>query len=154
MIERQSVIYGRVPRQVAADGGYASQHNLAQAKELGVKGVAFQKKRGLRIEDMVKSRWVYKKLCDFCAGIEGNISCLKRRYGLSGSLQPDGAGPPRHVIATASLHNNTASNDHQGLLRERCVQCAAIMACIGHNKAIPDQQLLQNTGRRVFLASM
>ncbi|TQE92875.1 MAG: ISNCY family transposase, partial [Spiribacter salinus] len=71
MIERQSAIYGRVPRQIAADGGYASQANLARAKELGVKDVAFQKKRGLKIEDMVKSRWVYKKLSDFRAGIEG-----------------------------------------------------------------------------------
>ena len=83
MIERQQEIYGRLPRQVAADGGYASTLNLTQAKSMGVKDVAFHKKRGIKIKDMVKSDWVYKKLCDFRAGIEGNISCLKRRYGLS-----------------------------------------------------------------------
>jgi len=83
MIERQQQIYGRIPRQVAADGGYASVDNLATAKNLGVKDVAFHKKRGLKVKDMVKSEWVYKKLCNFRAGIEGNISCLKRRYGLS-----------------------------------------------------------------------
>lgn len=30
------------PRQVAADGGYASQHNLTAAKARGVNDVAFQ----------------------------------------------------------------------------------------------------------------
>ena len=82
MIERQKQVYGRVPRQTAADGGYASQENLKKAKEMGVKDVAFNKKRGLKIEEMAKSTWVYKRLTKFRAGIEGNISCLKRRYGL------------------------------------------------------------------------
>ena len=45
--------------------------------------VAFQKKRGLSIADMVKSQWVYRRLCNFRAGIESGISCLKRAYGLS-----------------------------------------------------------------------
>jgi IS5 family transposase len=31
---------------------------------------------------MVKSRWVYRKLRNFRAGIEAGISCLKRAYGL------------------------------------------------------------------------
>lgn len=105
MIERQSAIYGRVPRQIAADGGYASQDNLARAKELGVKDVAFQKKRGLKIEAMVKSRWVYKKLSDFRAGIEGNISCLKRRYGLSRCTWKGEAGFASYVWASTVAYN-------------------------------------------------
>jgi IS5 family transposase len=72
-----------VPRQIAIDGGYASTDNLKKVKAMGVKDAAFHKKRGLHVKDMVKSNWVYKKLCDFRAGVEGNISCLKRRYGLS-----------------------------------------------------------------------
>jgi IS5 family transposase len=83
MIERQKEIYGRVPRQVAIDGGYASKENLAKVKSQGVKDAAFHKKRGMEVLDMVKSEWVYKKLCKFRAGVEGNISCLKRRYGMS-----------------------------------------------------------------------
>src|SRR5216684_554029 len=71
------------PRQVAADGGYASRDNLTAAKARGVKDVAFHKKRGLAVEDMVKSRWVYRKLRNFRAGIEAGISCLKRAYGLA-----------------------------------------------------------------------
>jgi IS5 family transposase len=45
--------------------------------------VAFHSKRGLAIEDMVKSKWVYRRLRNFRAGIEAGISCLKRAYGLS-----------------------------------------------------------------------
>jgi len=74
-------------RRAAAAGrcrcGYASRDNLTAAKALGVTDVAFHKKRGLAIEDMVKSRWVYRKLRNFRAGIEAGISCLKRAYGLA-----------------------------------------------------------------------
>jgi IS5 family transposase len=83
MMARQTMIYGRPPRQVATDGGYASQENLAAGKALGTKDVAFHKKKGLKVSEMVKSPWVYRKLRNFRAGIEGNISCLKRAYGLS-----------------------------------------------------------------------
>ena len=71
------------PRQVATDGSYASLDNLQQAKAMGVRDVAFHKKRGLTIEAMVKSRWVYRRLRHFRAGIEAGISCLKRAYGLA-----------------------------------------------------------------------
>jgi tetratricopeptide (TPR) repeat protein len=56
---------------------------LRHAKSKGVCDVAFHKKRGFAIEDMVKSRWVYRKLRNFRAGIEADISCLKRAYGLA-----------------------------------------------------------------------
>ena len=55
MLERQKDIYGRMPRQVATDGGYASKDNLAKAKEAGIRDVSFSKKRGLAVLDMVKS---------------------------------------------------------------------------------------------------
>lgn len=82
MLDRHIAIYGQPPRQTAADGGYASRHNLEQAKARGVADVAFHKKRGLTVEAMVKSRWVYRRLRNFRAGIESGISCLKRAYGL------------------------------------------------------------------------
>src|SRR5216117_1754337 len=62
---------------------YASRDNLTAAKARGVKDVAFHKKRGLAVEDIVKSRWVYRKLRNLRAGIEAGISCLKRAYGLA-----------------------------------------------------------------------
>ena len=83
MLKRHIALYGKAPRQAAADGGYASRDNLAQAKACGVRDMAFHKKSGLTIEDMVKSRWVYRKLRNFRAGIEADISCLKRAYGLA-----------------------------------------------------------------------
>jgi IS5 family transposase len=83
MLERHIAFYGQAPRQAAADGGFASRDNLRQAKAQGVRDMAFHKKRGLRIEDMVRSRWVYRKLRNFRAGIESDISCLKRAYGLA-----------------------------------------------------------------------
>ena len=45
--------------------------------------MAFHKRGGLRIEDLVRSRWLYRKLSNFRAGIEAGISCLKRAYGLA-----------------------------------------------------------------------
>jgi transposase, IS5 family len=83
MLERHSAFYGRAPRQAAADGSFASRDNLRRAKAQGVRDMAFHKRGGLRIEDMVRSRWVYRKLRNFRAGIEADISCLKRAYGLA-----------------------------------------------------------------------
>jgi IS5 family transposase len=83
MLKRHIAFYGHAPRQAAADGGFASRDNLGQAKALGVRDLAFHKKAGLRIKDMVKSNWVYRKLRNFRAGIESDISCLKRAYGLA-----------------------------------------------------------------------
>ena len=94
MLERHIDIYGRPPRQMAADGGYASGGNLKAAKEKGVRDMAFHKKRGLKIEDMVRSRWVYRKLRNFRAGIEAGISCLKRAYDLGALHLESACGQP------------------------------------------------------------
>jgi IS5 family transposase len=37
----------------------------------------------VQIVEAGKSRWVYRKLRNFRAGIEANISCLKRAFGLA-----------------------------------------------------------------------
>src|SRR6185295_18417957 len=66
--------YGAAPRQAVADGGFASRDNLSRAKACGVSDMAFHKKSGLKVEDMVRN-------CR--AGIEAGISCLKRAYGLA-----------------------------------------------------------------------
>lgn len=82
MVTRQQEIFGQVPRQAAFDGGFASKENLRAIKQLGVKDVAFAKKRGLAITEMAKSTWVYKKLRNFRAGTEGMISFLKRCFAM------------------------------------------------------------------------
>lgn len=82
LLTRQEAIYGRMPLKTAADGGFASRDNLRLAKTKGIKDVMFAKKRGLGVLAMVRSLWVYKKLRNFRAGIEANISRLKRAFGL------------------------------------------------------------------------
>jgi IS5 family transposase len=81
MLDRHIARAGAPPRQTAADGGYASRANLAAAKARGVADVAFHKKCGIAVADMVKSPWVYRRLRNFRAGIEAGISCFKRAYG-------------------------------------------------------------------------
>jgi len=83
MVERQNEIYDRYPLKAAFDGGFASKANLADIKLKGVKDVCFAKKRGLKVENMCRSEWVYKRLRNFRAGIESGISWLKRSFGLT-----------------------------------------------------------------------
>lgn len=82
MVERRKPMYGRAPRQASFDGGFASRANLRDIKKLGVEDVCFSKSGFLKVPDMVKSRWVYRKLRRFRAGIEAGISFLKRCFGL------------------------------------------------------------------------
>jgi len=82
MLDRHHQHYGHYPRQVAADGALASKDNLKEARERGVQDVVFAKKRGLSVEEMASSPWVYRQLRNFRAGIEGVISFLKRVFGL------------------------------------------------------------------------
>ena len=94
-----------MPRQVSADGGFASKKNLADAKELKVKDVAFAKKRGLAVVDMVKSSWVYKRLKNFRAGIEANISTLKCAFGLDCCSWKSWEGFKRYVWSSIFAYN-------------------------------------------------
>jgi len=83
LLQRHITHYGQAPHDLAADGGYASATNLADAKSLGVTHVAFHKPVGLTVEAMTGDRWLYNKLRRFRAGIEAMISYLKRCFGLS-----------------------------------------------------------------------
>jgi IS5 family transposase len=105
MLDRHIQHYGRAPRQVAADGGYTSTANLRYAKEKGVKDMAFHKKRGLKVEDMTRSRWLYRKLRNFRAGIEAGISYLKRSYGLGRCNWKGLARFKAYVWASVVTHN-------------------------------------------------
>ena len=83
MLNRQKELYGRYPLKVALDGGFASKDNLNKAKEKQIKDVCFAKKRGLKVEDMCRSQWVYDRLRRFRAGIESGISWVKRCFGMT-----------------------------------------------------------------------
>ena len=65
-----------------ADGGYASQANVTQARVLGVKRAVFSKRVGLGYHQMGVKKKTFEVLKNFRAGIEGNISELKRAFGM------------------------------------------------------------------------
>ena len=82
MLKRHHQIYGRYPLKIALDGGFASKKNLEWAKSKKIQDVCFAKKRGLSVERMCRSEYVYNRLRRFRAGIESAISWLKRCFGL------------------------------------------------------------------------
>ena len=74
---------GKLPRSVVADGGYASQANVQAGREMGLRHVVFHKPVGVSLAAMgVKSK-TFNTLRSFRAGIEGNISELKRAFGVA-----------------------------------------------------------------------
>jgi len=83
MLNRHNEIYEQYPLKVAFDGGFASKQNLKTAKSMKIKDVCFSKKRGLQVEDMCRSQWVYNRLKRFRAGIESGISWIKRCFGFA-----------------------------------------------------------------------
>jgi len=105
LLEQHRQWYDRMPRQVTADGGFASKDNLAFAKEHGVKDAVFAKRRGLSILEMAKSSWVYKKLRNFRAGIEAGISTLKRAFGLTRCTWSGWEGFKRYVWSNIVSYN-------------------------------------------------
>lgn len=105
MLERQKEQYGRMPRQVSADGGFASRDNLEYAKDHKVRDAVFARKRGLSVLEMAKSTWVYKALRNFRAGIEGCISSLKRAFGLDRCTWKGWEGFGRYVWSSVVSYN-------------------------------------------------
>jgi IS5 family transposase len=82
MLDRQHDLYGRYPLKVALDGAFATKDNLRSAKSKHIQDVCFAKKRGIEVEEMCRSQWVYRRLRRFRAGVESGISWLKRCFGL------------------------------------------------------------------------
>lgn len=104
-LERVTSVTGRVPTQVAADGGFSSMDNVDFAKDLGVKDVAFSKYNGMGVLDMCKTAGVFKRLRNFRAGIEGDISNLKRGYGLFKCVWKGFEGFLKHAWSRVCAYN-------------------------------------------------
>lgn len=75
--------FGDLPKITIADGGYASLKNVENARASGVVQSAFHKRAGLGYHTMGVKRKTLLALRAFRAGIEGNISELKRVFGLT-----------------------------------------------------------------------
>jgi len=83
-VETHARKLGRVPRLVAADGGYYSRTNEEAVKEMGVTYVSIPN-RSTRSEErrwLQKRRW-FKQGQVWRTGCEGRISTVKRRHGLA-----------------------------------------------------------------------
>ena len=107
LMEAHQSLYGCVPTTTIADGGYASQANIDKGKGLGIKQVGFHKKKGLSASAMGLKEKTLKTLRDFRAGIEGNISELKRAFGAGKALWKGEDGFMAFVWASVISYNLT-----------------------------------------------
>jgi len=97
--------YNQIPTNVVADGCYATDENAKCAKELGVQRTVFNKPAGLSYTDMGIKKKTFKMWKDFRAGVEGNISELKRAYGAGKALWKHEDGFAAFVWSSALCYN-------------------------------------------------
>ena len=97
-IETHQVLMGRTPDLAAADAGFYSAKNVAEAEAMGVKRVSVPNRstKSPARRQYQKQRW-FKKGQKWRTGCEGRISLLKRRHGLRRSLYKKDAGMKRWV---------------------------------------------------------
>ena len=105
MLQEHEALYGCLPGAVVADGGYASQDNVVEGRALGIQRVVFHKKRGITLRAMGVQEKTYEKLKNFRAGIEGNISELKRVFGAGKALWKGHDGFMADVWASVISYN-------------------------------------------------
>jgi IS5 family transposase len=74
--------YGKVPRDSATDGGFASKANADYAKSIGIVNIVFNKIVG-SLNNIVSSKNMETRLKKWRSGIEANISNLLRGFNLS-----------------------------------------------------------------------
>ena len=107
LLSAHEQLHGCVPMTTVADGCYASSSNVDMAKAMGVKRVAFHKKAGITLSQMGIKAKTLEKLRDFRAGIEGNISHLKRAFGGGKALWKGESGFMAYVWASVICYNLT-----------------------------------------------
>lgn len=105
MVERIKEIYGLLPKQVAADAGYVSKEGVKAVRKSGVKTVGLPRKCGMTVAEMGGSGWLYQTLKRFRAGIEGNISTLKRAFGLRRCSWRGLEGFKAYVLSSVFAYN-------------------------------------------------
>jgi len=97
-IQAHEKLMGRVPDLAAADAGFFSAKNEAEAQKMGVKRVSVPNRstKSPARRQHQKQRW-FKKAQKWRTGCEGRISVLKRRHGVRRSLYKKAAGTKRWV---------------------------------------------------------
>ena len=107
LLTQHKQLYGCLPSTTIADGCYASGNNVDTAKQMGVERVAFHKKAGVTLRQMGIKDKTLRKLRDFRAGIEGNISQFNRAFGAGKALWKGESGFMAYVWASAISYNLT-----------------------------------------------
>jgi len=97
--------YGCVPAETVADGGYASGANVEQGREKGTDRTVFNKRCGLGYHQMGVKKKTFDKLRNFRAGIEGNISELKRALGMGKAMWKGYDGFAAYVWSSTLSYN-------------------------------------------------
>lgn len=97
--------FGNLPKAVACDGGYASKENVEAGRSMGVKRVVFHKRVGISYQAMGVKKKTFNRLRNFRAGIEGNISELKRAYGASKAMWKKEDGFQAFVWSSVICYN-------------------------------------------------
>lgn len=105
LLEAHQQLYGHLPKATIADGCYASRANVSAAKAMGVEKVAFHKKNGITLNAMGIKDKTLRKLRNFRAGIEGNISELKRAFGARKAMWKGESGFAAFVWASVISYN-------------------------------------------------
>ena len=105
MLEACNENYDQCPIEVVADGGYASQLNVKSAEVCGVKRRVFNKPVGLTFQDMGVKKKTFRKLRNFRAGVEGNISELKRAFGATKAKWKGQGGFDAYVWSSVLSYN-------------------------------------------------
>jgi IS5 family transposase len=82
VIDRIGEFYAKVPKNIAADGGYASKANQQKAVDQGLVNIVFNKIVG-SMKNLVSSKNMQTRLRKWRSGIEATISNLKRGFDIS-----------------------------------------------------------------------
>jgi IS5 family transposase len=86
-LKQHQKIFHKPPRELTLDRGYYDTDNEKQAYGAGIKNVCIPKiGRKSKERTQFENTPTFKRLKRWRAGIEGRISCLKRRFGLNRSM--------------------------------------------------------------------
>lgn len=96
-----------LPRSVVCDGGYASKANVEAGRSLGIQHVVFHRRVVISYLAMVVKKKTFRLLRNFRAGVEGNISLLKRTFGAGKATWKEHGGFKAYVWATVISYSPT-----------------------------------------------
>ena len=111
-IERHIELFGHAPELAAADAGFFSAANEAEAEKMGVQRVAVpsQSTNSQQRRQRQKKRW-FRKAMKWRTGCEGRISILKRRHGIHRSRYK-GTDGMRRFVGLSVIADNLINIGH------------------------------------------